>query len=802
MGIRVFMDHSGRLVRPGRPLPAGLEASEVEPRRPEELRALIAAEPAERALWLDVDPGHHAKLIPLLSSGGRELLVSAPLATSEQELAGLQRELEPASRHLRVAHALLSDASFVAARKRVREREAGRVFSGTLELFVAMPGTLQRAMEQSAHHDALAATLEGAFALLRDLGLPVDEAQVAVPVDADYWKRLVVTARSGDVSWNITVKPVASPPELARLRVECEQGPLGGRAAGPVAKVVEALSASPWPEPVCLDEAAADARLSMVLVDAYLYGKARELQRFATDQMLAQVSAEQSPFKAFGRIGIGARFGTLYAKEGAGQEFMAPLDRPFRLLLVRVPCFNRWRLSFCFPPLALAQMNAFVSRFNVETTLVDLLPDQDPLPRPGEFSEREIAQLTDIDRLAGLLQSRMGEGSYDLVGFSMEDPDALFVVEQLIPRIRSRVGATVLGGRGVSALDKKRLTEGRLVDYLITGEGELPLLGLIKHLRGEAPYERVPGLWRTTLPSWNPQTVHEMSLIPTPDFGNLDMSVYESGKYGIPSPFLPYLFILGCPYRCAFCGNDAGQKARMRPLEMVVDDLRTLRDRHGITNFYFLNNMINTNPRYARAFTEAMRKADLGIRWCDCARPAMITSEDLHGLAQVGCAELTWGVDTASQRLARILDMAGKVEVAKEVIKTSASLGIRNTINLIVGMPQENEDDFLRTVEFAHEMAPYAGFCLNAYNYNSGSPVFENPAEFGLRRRGETFAEVGGGSWEEHVEAVERRMKLLRDICPTEPPQDRGRPLFPRSRGPSYPGVAPSEDGPNFAICE
>jgi hypothetical protein len=756
-------------------------------------------------VWLDGDPGTHHQWLPLLVQLDLPIVVSAPLATSAQELKIIERTF--AGSRLSVAHDLPLRHGLHRAVALCGERRLGKVRALALDVQAAVPVELKRAMQDVRFHDALLQLCSGVFALFRRLGLPVAKASVVNEVALDYWYHLDIRCDLSDgVGATVTITPAPGVPEKAdeSLRVDGEVGVLvwrlspqgerlqitqgadarvvdldagGRREAAWVAHAAAVGDAGASPTLPSLPEERHDCELAIECVDKYLYGNAKALQKLATEEMIKSVARQGSAFKDFGHIRIGHRFATLLADGKAAQPFMEPLDSAFRLCLIRVPSLNKWRLDCTFPPLALGQLSAFVAPYNVESHLIDLLPDVAP---PSPEDTRRVAEMQrkyriELPRLISLTKERLADRQFDLVGFSVEDPEALFVVEGLIREVvRDHSKATLIGGRGVSSLDRKRLSEEKLVDYVIQGEGELPLLGLIKSLRGLLPFSNVPGLWRTSEDSWNPQTMHDLALYPVPDFGCLDMNLYESGKFTIPTPFLPYLFILGCPYRCAFCSNDAGQKARLRPLELVVDDLRQLREKYDTPYFYFLNNMINTNPRYMRAFVQAMRQADLDTKWCDCARPAMITPDQIGDLASIGCVELTWGVDTGSQRLARMLDMAGKVQTATEVIKTAHGHGIANTINLIVGMPQETEEDFEETVRFAELMRPYAGFSLNHYNYNSGSPVYETPADFGLRRRGETFSEISGASWDEHRENVERRVRILRKICPREPPRVRG----------------------------
>ncbi len=281
----------------------------------------------------------------------------------------------------------------------------------------------------------------------------------------------------------------------------------------------------------------------------------------------------------------------------------------------------------------------------------------------------------------------------------------------------------------------------------------------------------------------NPSALPDFRFHPPPDFTGLDLLRYPATKETLPGPFLPYLFILGCPYRCAFCSNDADQKSRYRPLAQAVEDLRVMRDRHGVRQFYFLNNLLNTTRGVLAEFIDALGRADLGIEFADCARPVNLDARSLRRLRGLGCVELTYGIDTGSQRLSNLMRKGYKIESAVETLRLTRIAGIRSSVNLIVGMPHETEEDFEETLRFVDRVRQdNVRFLVSPYVYNEASPLFENPRAFGLRRRGAQFDEIGGRSFREHLEARDRRFRTLMQALGYRGLQQPGMPGFDEYR--------------------
>ena len=111
-------------------------------------------------------------------------------------------------------------------------------------------------------------------------------------------------------------------------------------------------------------------------------------------------------------------------------------------------------------------------------------------------------------------------------------------------RLLTSIPVTVGAGRG-------QVDAGRLIDYLIVGEGEKGLEALAKSVL--CPNGGVPGLvYRkdgTNNEKSGSKAYPDLDALPLPDFSDT-----PPGRYHSPVPVLPYLSSRGCPWRrCAFC---------------------------------------------------------------------------------------------------------------------------------------------------------------------------------------------------------------------------------------------------------
>ena len=124
------------------------------------------------------------------------------------------------------------------------------------------------------------------------------------------------------------------------------------------------------------------------------------------------------------------------------------------------------------------------------------------------------------------------------------------------------------------------------VDYVITGEGERPLLKLCNHLiKNEAP----------SLQSIvTPAQVKELDSLPCPDYTNY----FKELEQFFPSiPFIPTVpveFSRGCWWnKCSFCNlNQQWKGYRSKTSKKVIAEIKTLIKRHNSLDFTFCDNAL------------------------------------------------------------------------------------------------------------------------------------------------------------------------------------------------------------------
>ncbi|RII25775.1 MAG: radical SAM protein [Geobacter sp.] len=292
-------------------------------------------------------------------------------------------------------------------------------------------------------------------------------------------------------------------------------------------------------------------------------------------------------------------------------------------------------------------------------------------------------------RLPELLDNLHG-GSVRVVGFSLNYLGQALCTFAMIGYLRQRFpGLTIVLGGGLVTSWMKRPgwlnPFGGLVDQLVAGPGEVPLLKLFG----------VDGVGRHHVP---------------PDYTPLPLSAYLS-----PGFVLPYSAASGCYWNdCSFCPERAeGNRYYPVPVGEVLDDLRVLSARTRPALIHLLDNAIS--PALLRAMVDAPPPAP----WYGFARfgEELADAGFCRGLKRSGCVMLKLGLESGDQGVLDRLRKGIDLGMVSRVLANLREAGIGVYLYLLFGTPAETEPEARRTLEFVVRHRESIGF-LNLAIFN------------------------------------------------------------------------------------
>ncbi len=185
----------------------------------------------------------------------------------------------------------------------------------------------------------------------------------------------------------------------------------------------------------------------------------------------------------------------------------------------------------------------------------------------------------------------------------------------------------------------------------------------------------------------------------------------------------------GCPYRCTFCiMSTLGWK--IRPVANVLAELDSVHSL-GIRELFFLDQTFALQKPRAFELLRAMQTRNYDFGWLCFTRPDILDDEILIEMEKAGCHTLILGLESGDDA---VLAAAKKDYVREEVLagfQRCAAHGLRTVATVIIGLPEETEDSFARTMAFL-KIAPVDFVSFNVAVPRMGTPLRDQALEHNL----------------------------------------------------------------------
>jgi len=181
----------------------------------------------------------------------------------------------------------------------------------------------------------------------------------------------------------------------------------------------------------------------------------------------------------------------------------------------------------------------------------------------------------------------------------------------------------VIGGAHVTAMPYETI-ENSFVDFVVKGEGEYPMLNLVKALqRGGEGIEKIESLFYKVdggvkkNKEASDMDNATLTALPYPAFHLLDQhNIFQDVSHGIFTQgkrVLPIMTARGCPQTCTFCCRLMGFDLRERSVENVMEEISFNVEKYKIDELYFEDDDFTNNRSRALEILRAIRDARLGI---------------------------------------------------------------------------------------------------------------------------------------------------------------------------------------------
>ena len=277
------------------------------------------------------------------------------------------------------------------------------------------------------------------------------------------------------------------------------------------------------------------------------------------------------------------------------------------------------------------------------------------------------------------------------------------VIKRLIERLEGKVivggpisyspevvpsKATVVNGPGES-----------FVEHLCTGNGEAAF----------ADFDKYPIPDRSMLDRYGGNIYHPRSGV----------------KAGVSSTLLTSR---GCQYSCAFCtsGNN-GVKVHNYPISRIEQELEQIVGL-GIEDIRISDDNIMASPERLYDVCRLLRTA--GVRWRASVRVSNASGEVYEEMADSGCVEISFGVESADPEVLRVIGKGSSVAQTELSIARASMAGLHVRMLMMMGTPGERPETLLLNKQFVQKF-PDAVASLAIFYPFPGTQIHQNPSRYG-----------------------------------------------------------------------
>lgn len=192
----------------------------------------------------------------------------------------------------------------------------------------------------------------------------------------------------------------------------------------------------------------------------------------------------------------------------------------------------------------------------------------------------------------------------------------------------------------------------------------------------------------------------------------------------------------GCISRCTFCHRWV-KGYRSYPLDNVIGTIKDLKEKYNVGFFFIGDESFGANPNILSNFIEAVEPLDIlfrigGIRISTAHRNPGIVRK----LRDAGCVEMDFGIESGSDKILAIMEKGVACKQNIEVAKFLVNEGMAAPLQLVIGMPGENDKTIAQTIECAKAategMHNYPRISATFFQALPGTPGYEFMRQRGL----------------------------------------------------------------------
>ncbi|HJU04496.1 MAG TPA: radical SAM protein [Nitrospiraceae bacterium] len=384
-------------------------------------------------------------------------------------------------------------------------------------------------------------------------------------------------------------------------------------------------------------------------------------------------------------------------------------------------------VTLIFPGIALPGFDSFKKKSTIEANFIDHgLASLSASAKAHGYT----IDLIDLRTLRDWQQfreevRRRATKVWGITSWSLHYPDAVRAIRIVK---EEKEDAIVIFGGVHATIHTQQVASNRLIDHIVTQEGEISFVKLLDRIAGGQPADRI-------IPGEGPV----LDDLPWADRDLFDISgeLATPMAPGLPTPFVTTNAGRGCPFKCNFCQPAEravfGNRVKMRSQRNVIDELRALDMRFHFHSWMAHDDLFFINHRWTREFCTQYRAAGFTQPYiCQMRADLMCRYPDVvRQMAETGLAWAMVGFESGSQRILDLFEKETTVEENLKAARICKEHGIKIWANIIVGAPTETRAEVMETIRMIWKINP-DHLSISFFTPTPGSGMAEEVERKGL----------------------------------------------------------------------
>jgi anaerobic magnesium-protoporphyrin IX monomethyl ester cyclase len=278
---------------------------------------------------------------------------------------------------------------------------------------------------------------------------------------------------------------------------------------------------------------------------------------------------------------------------------------------------------------------------------------------------------------------------------------------------------TVVGGNAATALADS-LIENTKIDFVVRGEGELPMESICNYLSGK-PSDLL-GVVTKERRELDYDFVQDLDSIPYPDY---ELLIREKqwyfqqegwGRKTYPDVFitddlkyrtLAFLHSRGCPYQCIFCASHVvhGRKVRERSIQNIKNELTLYKEQYGINRVLANDDTFNLKKDRTVEILNLIAGLDMELVLPNNISMRVLDRDICEGFKKTRTKSLHIAIESGNQFIQdNVMKKRLNLNVTEKKVHLLREYNFWVRAYWVLGMPGESLETINDTIAYAQKL--------------------------------------------------------------------------------------------------